>query len=310
MRILIGSNGGLTGVYLAKQFCKMKDVTVYGADSSEMNVGHLFVKKQFFLPPASEKTFIECLISLLNDNKIDIYLPTHSKEIKVISLNENFLRSKVITKFIVSPFQTFQDLDNKSIANKKLKEVGIPVPQLIDNYICQYPIIMKHDICSGSVGTKIIDNQRIHTAYKETYKDVSFYQKISGVEYTVDCMFDNRGTLIGFNQRQRIKTIGGAVSITRNTNDFNILPWIEIISKKWKFCGCVNFQYIVQNNIPYFIDINLRYPSGGLPLSVESGLNIPQLIIDILTNRQINKFLMPDNNKKLTMYRYFEEKRP
>lgn len=307
MNILIGSNGGLTGIYLAKQYRELSDLFLIGADSSEICTGKFFVDKQVFLPIATDNLFIEALIDTLNNNKIDVYIPTHSKEIKVVSMNSEKIKNNTNARFLVSPIETFMELESKLTANKKLSEVGIPVPRLIENYETQYPIIMKKSIGSGSHGTTIIENEIIHRAYKCTFDDVGFYQMIQGKEFTLDCMFDAKSQLVGFNQRQRIKTIGGAVSITKNDNEFDVAPWIDIISNRWKFCGCVNFQYIVEEGTPYFIDVNLRFPSGGLPLTVSSGLNVPQLIIDILKDKEVQKFSLPKENNNMTMYRYFEE---
>ena len=307
VKVLIGSNGGLTGIYLAKQYRKMNGITVYGADSSTTSTGRFFVNKQFVLPPATHESFIDKLVTLLNKNCVDIYLPTHSKETKIISQNADIIRSKTSARFLITPAKTFAALENKKSANSNLKEAGIHVPQVIEDLDCEYPIIMKNNIGSGSTGTIKISNKAIHEAYKSSCKDVSFYRIIQGKEYTLDCMFDDKGELIGYNQRQRIKTIGGAVSITTNSGDFDISPWVNTLAKTWRFCGCVNFQYIVQDNMPYFIDINLRYPSGGLPLSVASGLDVPKLTLDVLLGRPYQKFVLPKEKRQLTMYRYFEE---
>lgn len=307
MKLLIGSNGGLVGIYLAKQYKKMRGITVFGADSTEIGAGRFFVNKQFNLPPATDSNFIERLISLLNENSIDVYLPTHSMETKIVSQQADLIRNNTKAKFIVSPSETFADLEDKSIANKKMKRAGLPVPAVVRDLDCKYPVIMKNNIGSGSRGTIKIENREIHEAYRNTCGDVSFYEILQGKEYTLDCLFDCNGKMVGYNQRQRVKTIGGAVSITSNASEFDIQFWLDILTKRWKFCGCVNFQYIVQAGIPYFIDINLRYPSGGLPLSVASGFDIPKLILDILLERPFEKFVMPKENRELTMYRYFEE---
>ena len=307
MNVLIGSNGGLTGIYLAKQIRKIGGWTIIGSDSSEITAGKFFVDHQIKLPSAQSDDFIVELIKTLNDYNIDAYLPTHSKEIKRVSQCEHLIREKTSARFLVSPSETFEQLDNKRDANENLNKIGIPVPKMIHGLDCSYPIIMKNDVGSGGSGLGRIDNQCVHEALLRTKKNISFYQLIEGTEYTLDCMFSSKGEIIGYNQRERIKTIGGAVSITANSNCFDIWPWLERIASNWVFRGCVNFQYIVNNSIPYFIDVNLRYPSGGLPLTVESGLDIPKLTLDVLMGSEINKKkpIVVDSN--LTMYRYFEE---
>lgn len=306
MKVLIGSNGGLTGVYLAKRLSARNGVIIYGADSSENNVGKFFVDKQVFIPASNDESFVDRLIELLNREDIDVYLPTHSLEMKVISQNEELIKSKTNTSFMVSPIQTFEALDNKLEANRNLKRIGIPVPDICDNPI-SYPIFMKRNIGSGSRDSLLVENALIHNAFSVTYKDISFYEYIEGIEYTVDCIFSNKGELLGYNSRVREKTIGGAVSVTSNRSNFDILPWLKIISDEWTFKGCVNFQYIVRDGIPYFIDVNLRYPSGGLALTVESGIDIPNMMIDMLTGcyKYTDNILTCPN--RLRMYRHYEE---
>ncbi len=307
INVLIGSNGGLTGVYLARNLREMPNVQIYGADSSDVTVGKYFVDKQCHLPKAADPQFVEALIHLLKMEQIDIYLPTHSLETEIVAENRKTIQDSVKTKFILSPIETYKELNDKYIANLNLSEIGIPVPKLIREPVEKYPIIMKRRIGSGSKETVMIENSVIHKAYLDTCQDISFFQMIHGKEYTVDCLFDYEGILLGYNQRERVKTIGGAVSITQNNNEFDILPWLRRMATRWIFCGCVNFQYILQNGVPYFIDINLRYPSGGLPLTVASGLDIPKLTVRMLCGEQITAKMCRTQPKCRRMYRYFEE---
>ena len=311
MNVLIGSNGGLTGVYLAKRLKLLPDIFLYGTDATDLTVGQFFVDKQCKLPKVGENEFFERLIELLNEKNIDIYIPTHSKEIIFISKYAEKIRKRTKAKFLVSPYETYLALDNKKEANKNLSSIGVPVPSLIEDFNCGYPILMKNDTGSGSSGVINIENRNIHRVYKEAVKGKSFYEKINGTEYTLDCMFNADGYLIGMNQRKRVKTIGGAVSITSNSStefDVSVISaLIKKISETWCFCGCVNFQYIVRDGIPYFIDVNLRYPSGGLPLTVQSGLDIPRMTLDILCGKDVDLFVSNQKYEGLTMYRYFEE---
>ncbi|MCI8730205.1 MAG: ATP-grasp domain-containing protein [Lachnospiraceae bacterium] len=306
-KILIGSNGGLTGIYLARKLKKLDNVILYGADSSDICTGKFFVDKQMYLPNAKEEKFIERLIDLFESEKIDIYLPTHSEEIKVIAMNEFEIRKLSKVEFVVSPYETFEALNDKLAANFSLHQVGIPVPKLIEGLSKDYPILMKSREGSGSRGVTLIENSAIHKAYLDTCVDRVFFQLIHGKEYTADCLFDKEGNLVGFNQRQRLKTIGGAVTVSQNDYCFNIEPWIRKIAGSWIFRGCVNFQYIVENGIPYFIDINLRYPSGGLPLTVQSGFDIPKLVVQLLLDEPIVFEYGKFKSSEIKMYRYYEE---
>lgn len=306
-RILIGCCGGLTGSYLARQF-KGKGLFVIGADGTAMNVTKHFVDDFVVLPKINDECFINNLIKLLKEKEITDYIPTHSKEIRKISQNEKKIRSNWKGNFIVSPYETIKTLDEKALANHTFHEIGIPVPRIYENDLKEedFPVFMKPNIGSGSKDSRIVETIGLYNEYKKIYPDNDYYEYIDGVEYTVDCIFDNEGRLLAYNQRKRNKSLGGAVIITQNDYSFNILPFLKKIEARFTIKGCVNFQFILKDNTPYFTDINLRYPSGGLPLSVESGIDIPQILLDLFDNKPIpsiecNRF--PGR----VMYRYFEE---
>jgi len=56
-----------------------------------------------------------------------------------------------------------------------------------------------------------------------------------------------------------------------------------------------------------FTDVNLRFASGGLPLSVESGVNLVKLYVLEALGQPYNPSEFQSDRKKRTMYRYFEE---
>jgi carbamoyl-phosphate synthase large subunit len=303
-RILIGCNGGLTGIYLAKNLSEIEDIELIGADTEETTCGRFFVDQQVILPKTSDKSFVERLIHILNSFNIDYYFPTHSSETRTVSRNEEYIRNNTSARFLISPFCTYNDLDDKDIGNESLRKAGIPVPNLILEDNPELPVFMKKRNGSGSRGAGLVNNKELLDAYKYTGEYV-FFEYIEGEEFTCDCLFDDKGSLISATSRKRVKIIGGAVSVTESADTGIVLPYIEKIASIWKLCGCVNFQYIIKDERPYFTDVNLRFPSGGLPLTVSMGIDIPKLIIEILDGKIVERIENPSQKRR--MYRYFEE---
>lgn len=306
-RLLIGSCGGLTGSYLARQFQK-KGCYIIGADASQQQATKHFTDLSVCLPPAGDPKFFACLVELLHKERIDYYVPTHSREIREIARMESELRALWDGAFIVCPYDTFEKLDEKTSANQNLSRQGFAVPRMITDSSspCGYPIFMKKNLGSGSLGACVIENQELHQAYARLNKGCQFYELIRGQEYTVDCMFDGQGGLIGYNQRLRVKNMGGAVIVSTNDYSFDIEPYLTKLSSAFLFKGCVNFQYILSDGIPYIIDVNLRFASGGLPLTVASGLDVPQIMLDLFENRPVEKKGLCRADGR-TMYRFFDE---
>lgn len=310
-KLLIGSCGGLTGVYLAKCFRKLGGFDIWGSDANETSVGKFFVDKMVCLPKSDQTDFIDRLLRTFHDEQIDFYIPTHSTEMYAVAKNEQYIREKSDVQFIISPIETYDALTDKEIAYSNLKRIEVPTPKIYrrcedvpnGNYV-----FYKKKIGSGSVDCGVLKNMdEISTVMNVRKEDYLFCEYIEGDTYTVDCLFSEDGELLGYNQRMRDKCIGGAVSITTNSNLINILPYLEKIAKYWKMKGTVNFQYILNNGYPYFIDVNLRYASGGLPLSVASGVNVPLAMKKMFLGEKIykNEFMSDFSDRR--MYRYYEE---
>lgn len=307
-KILIGSCGGLVGSYLSRYY-KSKGYYICGVDANPNCVTKFFLDKFLLIDKFDNISFVDSIVSILNNESIDYYIPTHSKEIPLISKYENFIREKTKSKFIVSNYDTFLKLDSKEEMNINFSFAKIPVPRMYNFKELKdenLPVIYKKTFGSGSNGVQVIKNINTLSDFVNNYEEGNFYEYIDGDEYTVDCIYDNDSNLIAYNQRKRLKSMGGAVIITQNDYDFPIDDYIKTISKSFEFRGCVNFQYILKNSTPYFIDVNLRFPSGGLPLTVNSGIDIPMIILDIMDNNVIKNVKSCQFDKKI-MYRYFNE---
>lgn len=318
LRILIGSCGGLTGLYLAKSLRKLtlpgySRIELFGFDANGYVPTKFFVDNFFVVSRASKKNdFVSDLINLLNTLEIDVYIPTHSEECRTISEMEQHIRYRTNTRFLISPFSTFQKLDNKGEAYEVLSSIGIKTPKVykrIDE-VENFPVIAKPRVGSGSKEvfkvSSIEELSRFHEAYKSS--DLLFVEYLSGSEYTVDAFFDSSGNLVTYNQRIRLKTLGGAVIVTKNDFSVDVKEYIEKISEHFKIVGPANFQFfLTPSNEIVFTDINLRFASGGLPLSVESGANIVELVLLEALDIEYDPKKYQSDRKNRVMYRYFEE---
>ena len=130
---------------------------------------------------------------------------------------------------------------------------------------------------------------------------------INGNEYTVDAAFGNSGELISYNQRIRKKQLGGATIYTYNDYSIDVKNQLMQISNQYLCKGIVNFQFILCNNEAYFTDVNLRYASGGLPLSVKSGMDVVDILLGIMNGDNLKEKDYPMDRRRVVMYRHFDE---
>ncbi|MGJ8454508.1 ATP-grasp domain-containing protein [Pseudothermotoga sp. U03pept] len=283
----------------------------FGFDTTENIPTKFFVDRLFNVRKASDKDgFLEDLIDLLNDTDIDIYIPVHSEECRVVAKREKELRRETKIRFMISPSRTFQVLDDKSNAYQALSKIGVRTPKIFEKSeeITSFPIVGKPKIGSGSKGFVKISNRDEFLQFQKENRDALFVEYITGSEYTVDAFFNSEGKLVTYNQRIRLKTLGGAAVITQNDFAVDVKNQIERISSAYKINGPANFQFFhTPESEVVFTDINLRFASGGLPLTVESGANIVELLILELLGYKYDPNKYQSDRKKRIMYRYFEE---
>ncbi|MCL2184483.1 MAG: ATP-grasp domain-containing protein [Treponema sp.] len=305
MNILLGSCGGLTGIYLAKQY-KNKHY-VAGFDKNENNAGKYFLNNFFTVPGVNEKHFIDSIIEIINKLKIDVYIPLHSHEIAIVSEYKEELEKYLTGKILICDTKIITLFDNKFNIYKEINKIGLKCPRIIENetMIDKYPLLLKPIISSGSRGIikiKDIKEYNFFSSYPNHF--ICDYYDLD--EYTVDCFFSNTHVLIGYYIRKRIKNIGGAVIITEAAMEIDISKELKLIEDNYSLTGPVNFQFFYHNGEIIFFDFNLRFASGGIPLSVHAGLNIPELLLNESVGIPYSKNIQI-NLSKITMYRYFEE---
>lgn len=304
MNILIGSCGGLSGIYFSKVL--RKNHKIIGIDAND-NAMHFFVHKFVKVPKSGDVSYINILKEIIVSHKIDIYIPTHSKEISLVSGYVDELEELLGTKIVISPEKSITYFTDKYASYKGLADLGINVPKIIDSPgdITSFPIIMKPRTGSGGNGIFIVEAQEEYEALKKR-KNYFFTEYIKAPEYTIDCFFSGTSNLLGYNVRKRVKNIGGAVSITETAHDIVVKDTLDILRQNFSFVGAVNFQFFRKNEQNIFFDFNIRPASGGMPLTVQLGLNIPELLIKEALRQPVPETICM-SNKHMTMYRYFKE---
>ncbi len=306
-KVLIGCCGGLTGFYVAKRLSRYYHL--FGFDSSNDCATTKYIDSIDISPSLDdEEGFISFLIKLGNMKNINVYIPTYSKEVRLIAKNEQTIRSKCEMKFLVSDYATVIALEDKQNAYERLRSLGIDTPKMLhpDNEIVTFPIYAKPNVGSGSKSNFVIEDYEEWLRIRKKYSDLFTMEYLQGTEYTVDAFFCKNGSLHDYNQRQRVKTSGGAAVITKNDFSISVDQFIKTLGKNFSIVGPANFQFIhTSQGRNVFTDFNLRMASGGMPLSVESGLDIPEMVVRECLGKSIAQFR--SDRKERTMYRYYEE---
>jgi carbamoyl-phosphate synthase large subunit len=293
-----------------------EELVMVGVDSGELVPAEGFVDKFYRVPKCNDENFIEKILEICKNEKIDIIIPLYEKEFSVFIENRNKFEN----------LKTFLMLSNKKvidICNNKwstycfFKENNINTP---DTYLgtddinaISYPVIIKPADGMGSSNVFKVNNRNELEFFKNYVKNCIIQEYIEGIEYTIDVLCDLGGNVISIVPRERIEVRSGEVSKSKTVKRMDIVDATLNLCNKLKLAslkeeislvGPLTIQCIInKNNEIKFIEINPRF-GGGVPLSIEAGINYGKYFKEMVEGRKIKAQI--GEFREITMLRYDE----
>ncbi|MBC5687518.1 ATP-grasp domain-containing protein [Mediterraneibacter sp. NSJ-55] len=306
VNVLLTSVGGSTGVFLSKSLRKYRNLRLIGVDMSELVASKIWLDSFYTVPAVNDVKYFEKINKIIELEKVDVIIPITSYDMNTFCEEEEKI-GRYKDKLLIMDNKTHKLLHNKETCYQYLNKIGIAVPIIVEAPKV-YPVVLKAKEDTGSKKTFIIKNQDEFEYYSRKVENTIVVEYLEGTEYTVDCLFDREGECIGYNIRERKKMNGGGAVISINREIDGVKKIIEKLESTGRIKGPVNFQFKIDNekNIKIF-DFNTRFASGGLPVTVASGFDIPYLLVRLILGEKITKWRRDEKNIGLTMIRYFEE---
>ena len=293
MNILISSVGSQNGANVIKAL-RGEDFYIVGCDCDPMSAGLYMADKRYLVHKNKDPNFIQDILKIVEEEKIDVVIPTYSTEFPVFAKNADKFKGKIV---LSSP-EVYELSDNKPKWMELLRSMGFDVPEINPS---DAKMIIKPITGSGSKNQYVVDNLEDFKKYKN---DTNFCsQFIEGQEYVIDGMCDLEGKMICCMPRIRLLAKGGGAKKCITENNPKLAGLTKEIVETLNLVGAFNVQFIKNEGKYYVIDINNRFPSGGMPLAVASGINMPLMTIDLLRGKKIEPRLIYN----LIMLRYDDE---
>ena len=259
MKILITSIGTTTGVNLIRYFKKLNQ-TVIGTDINDygLTAGSQLVDKFVKVPLAIESEYFIAICNIIRDEKVDVIIPINDIEVYILSKRI----SEIPCECIIPETKTIEILRDKLVCNKKMSEIGVPVPEEIKSDLVYEKRILRDRIGVGSKGIKVIEAGSPAPVYDEEEK---FLQKfITGEEYTIDILADRKGKPIYIVPRRRIEVKSGVATKVAIVEEDKLIMYAKKILDKFCIPGFSNIQFIKDKEGKYwFIEVNYRFSGCG-----------------------------------------------
>jgi len=295
-----------------------KEGTVWAVDMQYTAPALVDADKFAIVPSVYDADYINVLVKIVKDNKINAVISLNDLELPILSHNRKLIE-KAGAKVIISEERVIDISFDKWKTAQFLTNIGVKSPKTylslddalkaINNRELRFPLVIKPRCGSASIGVDFSENEvelklsyqlekiRLErTILKEASKNdlthsILVQEKIQGEEYGMDVLNDFEGNYVGTFVRKKLSMRAGetekAISIIDNR--FEILG--KTIGENLKHIGSLDCDIFEYNGELYVLEFNPRF-GGGYPFSHEAGVNTPAIYIEWLKgNNNIQKFI-------------------
>ena len=305
--VLITRAGSTTGMNLLQSLAQKKKYRLIAIDSDSMAPGLYWADESIIVPKTSAKDYLKTLLDICRHHDVKVLLPGHSDELHQISKNALLFKEAGV-HFAVAKSEVLDILDDKHLMGDFLASKGFDMPKEYDlSNLSQveYPVFVKTQHDTGSKQTaKVWNKEELDSALKTIPKPI-IQEFIDGDEFTIDVLSDLSGRVLMTSPRKRIAVQNGLCIKGITVQDPVLSALAAACVETFPIPGVSNVQIMVNNisNRTCLIEVNPRFPAGGLPLTIAAGLDIPELLIKMLLGELVQ---VHEPEPDVIMMRYWD----
>jgi carbamoyl-phosphate synthase large subunit len=340
IKILITGAGapGAPGIIKSLRKITERKIEIYGGDANISNsVGVGLLDKIFQIPFAESSDFIEKILAICLNEKIDIIIPLVTRELFLFASNKNLFLKNGIAVSVSDP-EPLNIANNKYLLMKYCRENNIPVPDfyLVKSLaefkeaatLLRHPdrkICFKPPVSNGLRGFRIIEESQdrllsllndkpnnVFIGFEEFisicnsgsfFPELILMEYLPGDEYSVDVLANN-GKYISAIPRSRDHIKMGISFVGTVVEDKEIIDYSRKVVEGLKLNGNIGLQFKRdKDGIPKIIESNPRV-QGTIVLCTAAGENMVYEAVKIGLGEKIT---IPEIKWGVKMIRFWDE---
>lgn len=310
IRVFITGAGapGAPGIIKSLRKVTERKIEILGGDANLGNsVGAGLLDKSFQIPFAESPDFIEKVLQLCINEKIDVVIPLVTRELLVFALSKKLFEENNIYISVSDP-KPLEIANNKYLLMNFCRENKIPVPDFYPVHSVSefrnaaeklgYPerkICFKPPVSNGLRGFRIIEDgqdrlyslmnekpNNIYISFNEfvsiceagkSFPELIVMEYLPGDEYSVDVLADN-GKFISAIPRSRDHIKMGISFVGTVIEDNEIIGYSKRVVEGLRLNGNIGLQFKRDSKgIPKIIESNPRV-QGTIVLCTAAGANM------------------------------------
>ncbi len=317
MNVAVTAAGSTNAISVIKALrCQSEfDVAIVGLDLNRRThiAGSAFCDAFETVPPvAEEPAYIEAVLGITWEWKIDLLIPILDAELDVLARHRNRFDPRCC--LLVSPHETIACCNDKEATIRFFLDNGIPtlptvavpdgtpVAGLLEEKGLRYPLIAKPRRGHGGRDVHVIMCEEDLVLLRRVH-DPLLQQMADGLEYSIDIFCEEGGRLRAAVPRVRLELRAGICYKGRTERDPAMVDQARRIAEGLRILGPANIQCFRSADDVRFTEVNPRF-SAGLPLTVAAGVNTPLMALRLAAGRSVGAAM---EFEIVTMCRYWQE---
>jgi len=248
-----------------------RPVRIIGVDRNPDGIGQFFCDHFIAKPDADENSaeYLGFWTTLVRDNGVDVVFP--GLEHDVLFFNR---QRETIPSVALNDAQLIDLAQDKSVLGGELESVGLPSIPTYEGcdwvecirHLGNPPFLLKPTQGNGSRGIVALHDAE-DLAYWSRKTSVPFMiQKIVGCdrdEYTVGSFGLGDGTALPPIIFRRTLSVAGNTQYAEVVSNPVLEEAVGVLTKAYRPVGPTNYQFRMEQNTPYLLEINPRFSSSS-----------------------------------------------
>ncbi|MBR5635614.1 MAG: ATP-grasp domain-containing protein [Pseudobutyrivibrio sp.] len=289
----VGRRIELLRAFRQAALCLEVDLKIYGADMAGTAPALAYCDYTRKVCGMKEPSYIDELVDICKNDKIDLLIPTIDTDLLVLSQNVGRFE-EIGTKVLISKPDKILICRDKNNTGEFFESCGVKAPKTYNDYKLykdRFPCFIKPKDGSSSINAFKVEDAAELEMYAHQVEDYIVQPFVSGREYTIDIFCDFDGNPIYITPRERLQVRAGEVLKTQICMDTVMIEESKKIIAKFKPCGPMTIQ-LIRDSVTgenYYIEINPRY-GGGAPLSMKAGAKSAESVLRLLCGETVSFF--------------------
>lgn len=245
--------------------------------------------RAYRVPLATDPDYVPELLAICEAERVRLVVPTIDDELPLLGDAREPFRD-IGALVACSPSSTATICNDKYATCRHLRDGGVPAAEsLLPGELppnLRLPLFIKPRIGRGAVSAFPIRTAEELRFFLGYVPDPVVQEYLDGPEFTLDVLCDFKGRPLSIVPRERVVIRAGVMDRGRTVNDRRLIELARAVCELLPFAGPLNIQCRMRAGEPIIFEINPRF-SGGIPLTIQSGADFPQMLLKLALGRPV-----------------------